>query len=98
MTDPVVQLEEHAAELQQLGAKRIGIFGSVARDEARAGSDVDVYVEFESSKRTFRNFNALYELLESIFGRTVDLVTDASLSARSAGIILPTVRYAALGS
>ena len=96
--DPIIQLEQHAAELQQLGARRIGVFGSLARNEATSESDVDVYVEFEPSKRTFRNFNALYELLESIFGRTVDLVTDAALSARSARIILPTVRYAALGS
>ena len=98
MNDPVTQLEQNAGALRGLGARRIGVFGSCARGEESSGSDVDVFVEFDPAQRTFRNFNALYELLERIFGRTVDLVTDASLTDRSARIILPTVRYAALGS
>jgi len=57
---------------------------------------VDVYVEFEEDKRTYDNFFALHELLEQVFGRRVDLVTDKSLSETKARLILPTVRYAAL--
>ncbi len=98
MNDPVAQLEQNAVALRGLGARRIGVFGSCARGEESTRSDVDVFVEFDPAQRTFRNFNALYELLERIFGRKVDLVTDGSLSERSARIILPTVRYAALGS
>ena len=53
-------------------------------------------MEFEEDKRTYDNFFALHELLEQLFGRRVDLVTDKSLSETKARLILPTVLYAAL--
>jgi predicted nucleotidyltransferase len=89
-------IQSRVDELRRLGARRVGVFGSFARGEARADSDVDVYVEFDDDKRTYDNFFALHELLEEAFGRRVDLVTDKSLSETKARLILPTVRYAAL--
>jgi predicted nucleotidyltransferase len=96
MVNPVAVIQGRLDELRKLGARRVGVFGSFARGEARADSDVDVYVEFEDDKRTYDNFFALHELLEEVFGRRVDLVTDKSLSETKARLILPTVRYAAL--
>jgi len=89
-------LNGHAAELRALGARRVGVFGSVARGEATPDSDVDVYVEFTPNGRTYDNFFALHELLGRLFARPVDLVTDQSLTETKARLILPTVRYAAL--
>ena len=66
----------------------MGVLGYFARGEARADSDVDVYVEFEEDKRTYDNFFALHELLEQVLGRRVDLVTDKSLSETKARLIL----------
>ena len=80
MVNPVAAIQGRLDELRKLGARRVGVFGSFARGEARADSDVDVYVEFEDDKRTYDNFFALHELLEEVFGRRVDLVTDKSLS------------------
>jgi uncharacterized protein len=77
-----------------LGARRLGVFGSFARGEADEDSDVDIYVEFDETRRTYDNFFALHELLESLFGRRVDLVTDKSLTETKARLILPTVCYA----
>jgi uncharacterized protein len=57
------------------GVRKIGIFGSVARGEDKPSSDIDVLVEFEDNKATFRNFMGLISFLEEIFGRKVDLVT-----------------------
>ena len=94
--DPVTLLENHAAELRVLGARRIGVFGSAARGTVSAESDVDVYVEFSDGMRTYDNFFALYELLQDLFSKPIDLVTDRSLTEGKARIILPTVRYAAL--
>ncbi len=94
--DPMLAIQQHAAELRQCGARRLGVFGSFARGEAGEESDVDVYVEFDESQRTFDNFFALHELLERLFGRRVDLVTDKSLTETKARLILPTVRYASL--
>jgi len=94
VTDPVAILERHLPALRALGARRIGVFGSFARGQARADSDVDVYVELDDDKRTYDNFFALHEELETLFNRRVDLVTDKSLTATKASLILPTVRYA----
>jgi predicted nucleotidyltransferase len=93
--NPLTLIQEHLAELLALGARRIGVFGSFARGEARSDSDVDVYVEFDDAKRTYDNFFALHERLENLLGRRVDLVTDKSLTETKARLILPTVRYAA---
>jgi len=91
--NPLTVLQTHLAELLALGARRLGVFGSFARDETRNESDVDVYVEFDDAKLTYDNFFALHELLENLLGRRVDLVTDKSLTETKARLILPTVRY-----
>jgi predicted nucleotidyltransferase len=94
MINPLAILRDHLEEIHRLGARRVGIFGSFARGDAAEDSDVDVYVEFDDARRTYDNFFALHELLETSLGRRVDLVTDKSLTATRARIILPTVRYA----
>jgi predicted nucleotidyltransferase len=96
--DPLALIEAHAEELHALGARRIGVFGSFAKNQATPESDVDVYVEFSEGMKTYDNFFALYELLREIFGRSIDLVTDGALSERKARLILPTVRYATLNA
>ena len=93
--NPLAVIQTHLGELLAFGARRIGVFGSFARGEARGDSDVDVYVEFEDAKRTYDNFFALHERLEALLDRRVDLVTDRSLTETKARLILPTVRYAA---
>ena len=94
--NPLTLIEAHATELRALGARRIGVFGSFAKGEVTPQSDVDVYLEFEAGQRTYDNFFAIHELLERLFARPIDLVTDGSLSERKARLVLPTVRYAAL--
>ena len=96
--DPLILIEAHAEELHVLGARRIGVFGSFAKNQATPESDVDVYVEFSEGMKTYDNFFALYELLRELFGRPIDLVTDGALSERKARLILPTVRYATLNA
>ena len=95
-SDIIALLESQSEVLKAYGVKKIRIFGSYARNEADAKSDVDVYVEFNDAQRTFKNFNAIYEVLESVLKRRIDIVTDRALTERKAKIILPTVRYAAL--
>ena len=94
--DPITLLEKHAAELRALGTRRIGVFGSFARGENTPESDVDIYLEFAEGMKSYDNFFAIHELLERLFGRPIDLVTEGSLSERKARIILPTVRYATI--
>ena len=52
----------------------IGIFGSVARGEDTAESDVDILVEFTSPIGLF-DFLRLEKYLSEILGRKVDLVS-----------------------
>ena len=94
--DPLALIEQHAQELHKLGARRVGVFGSFARNQATPESDVDVYVEFFEGMKTYDNFFAIYELLRELFGRPIDLVTDGALSERKARLIMSSVRYASL--
>lgn len=64
---------------KKFGVKKIGIFGSVARGEAKEKSDVDVLVEFEKGKSSFDNFMDLSFFLENLFGKKVDLITTSGL-------------------
>lgn len=76
-------LRTHRALLaQRFGARQIGLFGSAARDELRADSDVDVLVEFDEPP-TFDRYFALKDWLEQALGRPVDLVTPGGLRPRA---------------
>jgi len=70
---------------------RIGVFGSYARGEQRAGSDLDLLVDF--SEPIGWEFVDLKEYLEEILEMPVDVVTKASLKARMRDEILRQVIY-----
>ena len=72
------RLAPHTGQLRELGVTSLGLFGSAARGEAHAGSDVDVLVEFEGPA-TFDRYFELKFLLEDVLGRRVDLVTRRAL-------------------
>ena len=65
---------------RQNGVRRLAVFGSALRDDFAQGSDVDVLVEFEPGRTPGLKFFGMQEELSRIFGRTVDLHTQASLS------------------
>ena len=52
--------------------QKIGLFGSVARDEQQEGSDIDVC--FEGNAIGLFKLSALKSELEELFGTTVDLL------------------------
>ncbi|QWR76072.1 nucleotidyltransferase family protein [Candidatus Magnetomonas plexicatena] len=72
----------------------IGVFGSFARGEAKAESDVDVLVEFEEGYVTFNNYADLKFYLEDLFSREVDLVTINAIRPQMKDFILSEVTYA----
>jgi len=67
-------------QIRALGVARLALFGSVLRGSARIDSDVDLLVQFLPGQKTFERFLQLSELLESMLGRRVELVTIESLS------------------
>ncbi|WP_420265944.1 nucleotidyltransferase family protein [Candidatus Magnetominusculus dajiuhuensis] len=72
----------------------IGVFGSFARGEAKAESDIDVLVEFEEGYVTFNNYAELKFYLEDLLGREVDLVTMNAIRPQMKDVILSEVTYA----
>lgn len=70
-------LADDRESLRGFGVRRLALFGSAARDEAGAGSDVDVLVVFE--RKSFRAYVGLLRHLESLLGRRVDLVIEEAL-------------------
>ena len=75
-------LKQKNAELtKQFGVKSLLLFGSVARNEATATSDVDLLVEFNRPVGYFGLF-ALQDYLEKLLGCSVDLGTPDSLKPR----------------
>jgi predicted nucleotidyltransferase len=61
------------------GAHNVRVFGSVARSEAHAGSDVDFLVDVEPG-RSLLDVVGLWQDLEDLLRCKVDLVTDGGLS------------------
>jgi predicted nucleotidyltransferase len=75
------ELNGHANEIKNFGVKRLGLFGSFAKDiNINDDSDIDFLIEFEQGKETFDNFMELSFYLEEILGRKIELVTPKSLS------------------
>ena len=74
-------LSQHLDELQRLGVRSLALFGSVARDEATPGSDVDVLVDF-GGPTTFDQYMDVKLFLEGLLHRKVDLVTERGLRLR----------------
>ena len=65
--------EQHALLSQRYPIRRLALFGSWARGEAREDSDVDVLVEVDPSIGL--RFVELGDELERALGRRVDLVS-----------------------
>lgn len=61
------------------GARDLRLFGSVARGAEREDSDVDFLVTLERG-RTLLDLARLELQLEAILGRSVDVVTESSLT------------------
>ena len=60
------------------GARKVRVFGSVARGEARRGSDIDFLVEMEEG-RSLLDLAALILDLERLLKRPVDVASERGL-------------------
>ena len=64
---------------RQNDVSKIGVFGSMARGEAKDQSDVDLLVEF-SKRKSLLALVALERQIATALGRKVDLLTEAAIS------------------
>jgi predicted nucleotidyltransferase len=63
---------------QRWPIRKLAVFGSVAREDAEPGSDLDILIEFDAPV-TLSVFLALEEALSELTGRPVDLVFRSAL-------------------
>lgn len=72
------RLLAHRDELEEMGVRYLAVFGSVARDEATPGSDVDLLVDLERPAGLLR-LGRLHNYLAAVLEHEVDVVPRESI-------------------
>ena len=76
----IAKLKDAEPRLRAFGVAALYLFGSHARDEAREGSDVDVFVDPADDKKFgFIEFMDAYEAIKGAVGENVDYGTRTGL-------------------
>lgn len=87
-------IQKNRPKLSKFGVKSLSLFGSVARDEAKENSDIDLLVEFKG-KATFDHFMDTKFFLEDLLGRKVDLVMPQAIRPRTKPYIMKDLIHVA---
>jgi len=86
-------LKAHKEEMQKkYGVRKIGIFGSYARGDAKKDSDIDIAVEL-TEENIFRNFFALEQYLKTNLKTNVDLGIESVIKPYAKKRILEEIIY-----
>jgi uncharacterized protein len=73
----IATLHAHAAELRQAGIRHVALFGSLARGEATAASDIDLVVELDPAERIgLIRLAGLERRLTELLRRPVDILPE----------------------
>lgn len=64
---------------QRFGVAELSVFGSVARGEAGADSDLDLLYVLAPGRHLGFSINRLEDELSALFGRRIDLVSKSAL-------------------
>lgn len=78
--DILSTIHANESRLRELSVRELALFGSFVRGDANDASDIDFLVEFDD--KTFENYLDTKELLETLFGRKVDLVIKSNIKPR----------------
>lgn len=88
------KLKDHRPILEKMGVRSLALFGSLARDEAHAQSDVDLLVEF-NSPLTYDQYIQTKFYLEDLLGCPVDLAIPDTLKPRARPQVMKEAIYVA---
>ena len=77
--EAIAKLQDHAAELKQLGIDHLYLLGSTARGDARPDSDVDLFFDHPRGKLGLFQLMDVKERAAEILGRKTDIMTRRSL-------------------
>jgi len=75
----IAQLRRHEADLKRLGVEHLYLFGSIARGDATADSDIDLFFDYEKGKLGLFELMDVKAFASSILGCTTDIMTRDSL-------------------
>jgi uncharacterized protein len=74
-SDVITLLRTHEAALKARGVAHAALFGSVARNEQRGDSDIDIMIELDPDSRvTMFDYVDIKEYIASLFQGPVDVV------------------------
>jgi predicted nucleotidyltransferase len=77
--DAITLLQAHEAQLKQLGVLTLYMFGSTAREEAREGSDVDLFFDYDKGTLGLFQLMDVKEYTSRILGCKADIMTRDSI-------------------
>jgi len=77
--DAIRLLKRHEAELKELGVEHLFLFGSVARDDAKDDSDIDLFFDHARGQLGLYELMDVKERTQEILGQPTDIMTRASL-------------------
>ena len=79
----IATLRAHEAELREIGICRLALFGSVARGDAEANSDIDLVAEFDSAARMdLVGLVGLERRISKTLGRPVEILAEPVENSR----------------
>ncbi len=68
------EIEKNRDKIRSFGVNKLILFGSYARDEQKAESDLDFLVEFDAGRGLFDDYVHFSQFLEDLFGKQIELV------------------------
>ncbi|MBI1868738.1 MAG: nucleotidyltransferase family protein [Methylocystis sp.] len=79
-TEAIAKLQSCAPAIKARGATSLYLFGSTARDEAEADSDLDLFLDYDPAKKfSLLDLVGIKHFLEDELGVEVDVTTRDSL-------------------
>jgi len=79
-SEAINKLKSCAEAIKERGATSLYLFGSAARDEARADSDLDLFIDYDPRKKfSLVDLVGIKHILEDSLGVTVDVTMRDSL-------------------
>ncbi|MFM9889981.1 MAG: nucleotidyltransferase family protein [Rickettsiales bacterium] len=77
--DAIHLLQQHQQEIRALGVDHLYLFGSTIRNEAKEGSDVDLFFDYSNPKFSLFDVMAVEEKVSDILQVKADVASRGSL-------------------